>query len=213
MRTLLKSLLAAALGLAVLVVAPDASAKRAAPAKVPEPGKALPETTPLEATIEGTAKYTLDLGGKSADEFAKSLKGENVPPPPKVDLKLVLKNTSKEAVQVWNSGDTVSVELKLTGKGAATAKPMLMTTADFRLPKAVEIEAGKTIELPIKALAGGFRNIGEYAYWTEAGEYELVATFKTGVSPAPNGATDGGDGFGQVMVSSKTFKITVAEKK
>lgn len=213
MRTLLKSLFAAALGVAVLVATPDATAKRAAPPKAPEPGKAIPETTPLEATIEGTAKYTLDLGGKTAEEFEKSLKGENVPPPPKVDLKLVLKNTSKETIQVWKSGDTVTVELKLTGKGAATAKPMLMTTADFRLPKAVEVEAGKTVEFPIKALAGGFRNIGEYAYWTQAGEYELVATLKSGVNPAPTGAADGGDGFGQVMVASKAFKITVEPKK
>lgn len=213
MRTLLKSLFAAALGVAVLAAVPDATAKRAAPPKAPEPGKALPDTTPLEATLEGTAKYALDLGGVSADDFAKSLKGEKVPAPPKVDLKLVLKNTSKETIQVWNSGDTVSVDLKLTGKGAMTAKPNLMTTADFKLPKAVEIEAGKTLELPIKALAGGPRNIGEFAYWTQAGEYELVATIKTGVNPAPKGAADGGNGFGLVQVASKAFKITVEEKK
>ena len=213
MRTVLKSLLAAALGVAVLAVAPEATAKRAAPPKLPEPGKAVPDTTPLEATIEGTAKYTLDLGGKTAEEFEKGLKGEKVPPPPKVDLKLVVKNTSKETIQLWTSGDPVTVELKLTGKGAVQAKPMLMTTADFRLPKAVEVEAGKTVEFPIKGLAGGFRNIDHYWYWTQAGEYELVATLKSGVNPAPKGAADGGDGFGQVMVASKAFKITVDEKK
>ena len=32
--------------------------------------------------------------------------------------------------------------------------------------------------------------------WTEAGGYELVATLKTGVSPAPKGAKDAGEGDG-----------------
>ncbi len=203
-------MLLAACGLALFTLTADA--KRAAP-KTPEAGQALPETTPLEATLEGTAKYTLDLGGATAEEFEKSLKGEKVPNPPKVELKLVLKNTSKETIKVWVGGDSVKVDLKLTGKGAATAKPLLMTTADFKLPVAKEIEAGKTLELPIKALAGGMRNIGEYAYWTKVGEYELVATISTAVNPAPKGAADGGDGFGLAQVASKAFKITVEEKK
>ena len=205
-------MLAAVCGLVAFT--PAAFAKRA-PAKpaAPEAGKAIPETTPLELTIEGTAKYTLDLGGATAEEFEKSLKGDKTPAPPKVELKLVIKNTSKETVQLWTSGDSVKVDLTLTGKGAAKATPMLATTADFRLPKAVEIEAGKTVELPIKALAGGPRGIGEYAYWMQAGDYELVATLTSAVNPAPKGAADAGDGFGSVQAASKAFKVTVSEKK
>jgi hypothetical protein len=168
---------------------------------------------PLEAALEGTAKYTLDLGGKTADEFMKGLKGDRVPPAPKVDLKLVLKNAGKEDVQVWTSGDPVTITFKLTGKGAASAKPELMFTTDFRLPKAVKVEAGKTVEFPIKSLTGGFRGASEFAYWTQPGDYELVATLATGVSPKPKGADDAGDGFGKVKVSSQPFKITVEEKK
>ena len=193
MRTLFTLLLTAGLGLA-------ADKPKADPA-------------PLEATIEGTAKYTLDLGGKTADEFTNALKGDRVPPSPKVDLKLVLKNTSKEDIQVWTTGDPVVIDLTLTGKGAAAATPMLAVTTDFKLPKAVKVAAGKTVEFPIKSLAGGFRNVGRWHYWTQPGEYELVATINTGVSPKPKGAEDGEDGFGRVQVASKAFKITVEEKK
>lgn len=181
--------------------------------KAPEPGKANPDTTPLEVTIEGTAKYPLDLGGKTADEFEASLKEEKVPAPPRVELKLVIKNTSKEDIQVWTSGDPVTVDLTLTGKGAAKVAPKFATTNEFRLPKAVTVEAGKTVEMPLTSLACGFRNIGQFHYWTKPGEYELVATLNTGVSPAPKGSIDGGKGFGQVRVASKPLKITIEEKK
>jgi len=168
---------------------------------------------PLEATLEGTDKYTLDLGGKTADEFTKSLKGDKVPPSPKVDLKLVLKNTSKEDIQVWTAGDAVVVTFALKGKGAESAKPRLAFTQEYRLPKAVKVEAGKTVEFPIKSLTGGFRSASEFNYWTQPGEYELTATITTGVSPKPKGADDAGDGFGKVSVASKPLKITVEEKK
>lgn len=176
-------------------------------------GLAVAADTPLEATLEGTTKYTLDLGGKTADEFAKSLKGDRVPPAPKVDLKLVLKNTSKDEIQVWKAGDAVTVTFALKGKGAMSAKPDLAFTTDFRLPTVVKVAAGKTLELPIKSLTGGFRGASEFTYWTLPGEYELTATFTTGVSPKPKGADDAGDGFGKVAVASKPLKITVEEKK
>ena len=181
--------------------------------KAPEPGKAVPDTTPLELTIEGTAKYTLDLGGKTADEFAKAVKGDRVPPAPKVDLKLVVKNTSKDEIQLWTSGDPVTVSLTLKGKGAVSAKPNLAFTTDYRLPTAVKVGAGKTVELPIQSLTGGFRGASEFSYWTQPGEYDLVATLTTAVSPAPKGAEDAGEGFGRVQAASRAFKIVVEEKK
>ena len=181
--------------------------------KAPEPGKASPEGTPLEATLEGTAKYTLDLGGKTAAEFEKALKDRMVPKPLAVELKLVLKNSGKEDIQVWTTGDSVVIDLTLTGKGAVADTPMLAVTTDFKLPKAVKVEAGKTVEFPIKSLTGGFRNVSAWHYWTLPGEYELVATFSTGVSPRPKGSDDAGDGFGKVQVASKALKITVEEKK
>ena len=65
----------------------------------------------------------------------------------------------------------------------------------------------------VKNLVSGFRSASKYAYWTEAGEYELVAKLKTGMSPAPKDAKEGGEGFGLVTVTSAPLKITVEEKK
>ena len=206
---MLRATLATLLGLAMTAHADD---------KKPEPGKAIPETTPLELTIKGdTTKYTLDLGGKTPAEFEKLLadvkdgKGR-APKPPEVKLTLVVKNTSDKAIKVWAKGDAVVLDLELKGKGATSVAPRLAFTADFRLPQATDLEAGKTMEIPLGALVCGFRGASKYTYWTQPGEYELTATWKTGVSPAPKGATDN-DGFGVVTVSSKAFKITVEEKK
>ena len=206
---MLRATLATLLGLSMTVRADDTK---------PEPGKAIPDTTPLELTIQGeTTKYVIDLGGKTPAEFEKLLadakdgKGR-APKPPEVKLTLVVKNTSDKAIKVWAKGDAVVLDLELKGKGATSVAPRLAFTADFRLPQATDLEAGKTLEIPLGALVCGFRGASKYTYWTQPGEYELIATWKTGVSPAPKGAADN-DGFGVVTVSSKAFKITVEEKK
>lgn len=186
--------------------------------KTPEPGKAIPSTTPLELTIRGeTTKYTLDLGGKTSADYEKLLAdakdGKARPPkPPALKLKLVVKNTSDKAIQVWAKGDPVQLDLVLKGKGATTIAPPLAFTADFRLPQPTDLQPGKTMEIPLGSLVSGFRNASKYTYWTKPGEYELVAVWRSGVSPAPKGAEDR-DGFGVVAVASKPFKITVEEKK
>jgi len=130
-----------------------------------------------------------------------------------VDLVLEIKNTSDKPVTVWISGDPVVVELTLKGKGAVNVMPELAFTQEFRFPKPVEIAPGKTHAIPVKTLVSGFRGASKYSYWSEAGEYELVAKFKTGMSPAPKDAKDGGDGFGNVSVTSAPLKIVVEEKK
>ena len=208
---MLRATLFTLLGLAMSVQAQDKKAK-------PEPGKAIPATTPLSLTIRGeSSKFTLDLGGKTPEEFAKLIeaaKKDEAPMPklPEVKLTLVVKNTSTEEIQVWSKGDPVVLELELKGKGAEILAPRRAFTADFRLPMPTTLAAGKTLEIPLNTLAFGFRNASKFAYWTQAGEYELIATWSTGVSPAPKGAEDR-DGFGVVAVSSPAFKITVEEKK
>ncbi len=180
--------------------------------------KAEPEGTPLELSVTGKAKYTLDLGGQTADEFKKAVDaaakaGRRPAAAPAVELTVEIKNTSDKAVHVWISGDPVVLTLTLKGKGAVNVAPPLAFTEEFRSPKAVEIPAGKTHTIPVKALVSGYRGAAHWAYWTEAGEYELTATLKTGVNPAPKGAKDANDGFGQVMLTSVPLKITVEAKK
>lgn len=178
--------------------------------------KAEPETTPLEITITGkTAKYTLDTGGLSSEEYKKKLESVKGRPPaaPAVDLIVEIKNTSDKPVMVWSKGDPVVLELELKGKGSLNLNPNLPTTREFRIPTAVEIAPGKTLSIPVKSLTSGFRSGSRFSYWTAPGEYELVAKLKTGMNPAPKGAKDAGEDFGQVTITSAAFKLTVEEKK
>jgi hypothetical protein len=171
---------------------------------------------PVTATIVAkTATYKLDLGGKTADDFKKELKDAEksgkLPAPPAVEMTLELKNTSKEDVQVWVGGDPFVISLELKGTGAVNVKPQLAFTTDFRGPKPIKIEAGKTHSIPLTSLKYGFRGASEMAYWTEPGEYTLSASIKTGISPAPKD-TKAQDGFGVVTLTTEPIKIKVEAK-
>ena len=210
MRTTIRGLaVAASLGLAGVVGADDKATE--------------PKDAPLEVKITGKkTTYTLDRGGLGAAAYAEMLaaanKGGKIPDPPAVDLAVEIKNTSDKPVTVWVKGDPVELTLELKavkGKGGAAvnAAPPLAFTQEFRIPEGVEIAPGKTHSIPVKGLKSGHRGQSKFAYWTTPGEYELVATLRTGVSPAPKDAKDAGEGFGQVKVSSAPFKLTVEEKK
>jgi hypothetical protein len=176
-----------------------------------------PADLPVKATLVAkTTTYKLDLAGKTAEEYKKELKDAEksgkVPPPPAVEMTLELKNTSDKDAQVWVGGDPVVIELNLQGKGAVSLKPRLAFTTIFIGPKPVKIEAGKTHSIPVTSLKYGFRGAAEMAYWTEPGEYKLTASIKTGISPAPKGTKDNGDGFGVVTLTTEPIKIKVEGK-
>jgi hypothetical protein len=181
--------------------------------------KADPEGTPLTLTITGKqTKYVLDTGRLTPAEFKQQIEraiadGGQLPAPPAIDLSITITNTSDKPIQVWVKGDPVILDVELKGKGAINAAPLLAFTQEFRSPEAVEIPAGKTHTIPLKSLTSGFRGAAKFAYWTQPGEYELVATLKTGVAPAPKGAAEGMDGFGIVRLTSPAFKVTVEAKK
>jgi hypothetical protein len=202
--------LALTFGLAAVVAAQDKKADR------PKPD---PEGTPLELTLAGkTTTFALDTGGLSAADFkarieAAGKKGGRPPAPPAVDLTVSIKNTSDKPVTVWAKGDPVVLTLELKGKGAVNIDPPLAFTQEFRIPEPVEIAAGKAHDIPITSLVSGHRMASHFSYWTEPGEYELVATLKTGVNPAPKGAKEADDGFGLVKLTSPPLKLTVEAKK
>jgi hypothetical protein len=171
---------------------------------------------PVKAQLIAKKKtYTLDLGGKTGDEFRKALKEAaktgRVPPPPAVDLELELTNTSTADVKLWTGGDPVQLNLALTGPGAETIAPLLAFTTDFRGPTATTLAPGKSVTIPIKSLKHGFRGGSQMSYWSEPGEYKVTATFKSGISPAPKG-TKVNDGFGLVEIVSQTLTLTVEAK-
>ncbi len=174
---------------------------------------------PLELSVTGKkTEYTLDSGGLSAADYKERLRaiakgGQRPPATPTVELVVEIKNISDQPVTVWTSGDPFILDLKLSGKGAMNLAPLLAMTQEFRIPTSTTIAPGKSHTIPIKSLTSGMRGISKYAYWTEPGEYELVAELRTGVSPAPKGAQDAGEGFGVVTLKSEPFKVTVVEKK
>ncbi len=204
----MRRLLLAVLATSVLSLAAKADDKK----DQPDP-KNLPVTAKLVAK---QGAYALDLGGKSAEDFRKAVeegaKAGKVPAPVAVDLVLELKNTSDKDVQVWISGDPTLLNLELKGQGAVSVTVRRAFTREFRLPKPVKIEAGKTFEMPIKQLSFGMRNMEKQAFWTEAGEHTLAATFRTAVSPAPEGSKNVRDGFGEVLLKTEPIKIKVEAK-
>jgi len=182
----------------------------------PSKPSAEPKGTPVELSISGKTTYPLDLGGKTPEQFKKMIEdagddAAKLPKRPAVELKLVLKNTGEKSVTVWTKGDPVVIGLKLKGDGAVTAKPQGIFTQEYRPPEGIEIAPGKTAEIPLKELAGGFRNRSEFAYWTQPGEYELWVTLKTGMTPRPAGAKNR-DGAGEVTLTSAAVKIKIEEK-
>jgi hypothetical protein len=181
------------------------------------------KSEPLGAHVEAKlvtkkATYSLDLGGKSADDFKKALAAAaatgDYPDPPQVDLVLELVNTSDKDVKIKIGGTTTVIGLELKGKGAVSVPLKNRATNKLAIvPKVVTLAAGKSASVPITGLAFGYKNSTDAAYWTETGEYSLSASYKTWISPSPKDAKDGGDGFGAVTLISAPIKLTVEAKK
>jgi RNA polymerase sigma factor (sigma-70 family) len=182
-------------------------------------GKSDPPGVPLELKL--TAKkdsYTLDLGGKTPEEFRKLLAAAKsgdapIPPTPAVDLELVIKNVSNKQVTFWASGDPVEVLLNLEGKGAVSIAPQLVIDTIFIPPNPVTLGPGKTHSIPLKNLNYGFRKVAGMAYWTKPGDYELTAQFSTGVIPRPKDSKDEGMGAGRAVLTSNPVTLKVTEEK
>ena len=184
-----------------------------------EDKKDAPKAADLPVKAKLVAKkttYTLDLGGKTADEFRKLIKdaekGGRLPPAPAVDMSLEITNTSDKEIQIWSKGDPVQLELMLTGAGAVNAKPLLAFTTDFRAPVPMTLAPGKSLTIPITNLVYGFRGASEMSYWTEPGEYKLAASYKTGIQPPPKGSTVN-DRFGVVTIPAEPITIKIEAAK
>jgi hypothetical protein len=184
-----------------------------------EKGKTDPAGVSLEAKlVTKRDTYTLDLGGKTSDEFRKDLKAADkthkYPDSPKVDLALELKNTGDKEIQIQTGGTPNVLTLQLKGKGAesVTYKGRMMPRI-YILPKNVTLAPGKSVTIPIKSLNYGQRNLTNGAYWTQPGKYTLTATYVTGVNPAPKGTAADNRGFGRVTVNSAPLTMKVTDKK
>jgi len=202
-------LLAIFMCLAVLAASGHAQDKK----DKPKP-KTEPDGVPLELKIVAKkTTYKLDLVGKTTDDFVKLLKegekGGDLPAAPAVEMTLELKNTGAKDVEVWIAGDPVQIGLDLQGQGAVSVRAARAFTSEFRAPKPVKLEAGKTHSFEIKSLSYGFRGMGNQAHWTAVGDYTLGASIRTAMSPAPKGADDAKNSFGYVTIRSDPVKIKI----
>src|SRR5262249_42869933 len=160
--------------------------------KNPE-GKTDPPGVPLEVRLvakKGT--YTLDLGGKTPEQFRKLLHDGPRPASPEVDLVLEFRNTGDKEIKflVGGANPDIPLLLQLHGHGAVNVSlPALMSDTPIVPPESVSLAPGKSYALPIKSLmTKNLGRDGSASYWTEPGEYKLIATYQTAVSPAPKDA-------------------------
>jgi hypothetical protein len=172
------------------------------------------KNVPLELVLKsGKDGYALNLGGKTSQQFLADIEaalkvGKPIPQPPAVELEIEVKNTGKEKVDFWASGDPVVMELEVKGPGAKTVQAPLGFTADFRSPNFVSLEPGKSHVFKVSTLRSGFRWASIWHYWTEPGEYTLTARLQTGIRPIPPGVTETFGGA-RVTLASTPIKVQV----
>jgi hypothetical protein len=163
--------------------------------------------------IAKTDKYKFDGDGKkpadyktALEEIAKKIeKGDPVTAPKAlaVDFLLQVTNTSKEEVTIYVGGDPNVYTFELTGgAGSVSMNSTGVFTTEFRLPKAVNLAAGKSYDIPVKSLSDGNRGIARLLFWTGPGEYKLSAKY----------ALSDKDGGKAADLTSEPVKITVTEK-
>lgn len=177
-------------------------------------GKTDPPGAPVEAVLKAKqAKYTLNLGGKSAEEFRKQIDARQYPQAPAVDLVLELKNTSREEIKIKIGGTQNVIMLDLKGPGAVRETLKGRVTPKFIIAShVVALEAGKSVSILITSLSYGFKG-GQRAWWVEPGKYTLSASYRTSVSPKPKDARAEAGDFGAVTVTSAPIELEVEAAK
>jgi glycerophosphoryl diester phosphodiesterase len=136
---------------------------------------------------------------------------ENLPPPPRIDLILELKNVSDEDVMIWPRGSITSPDLIVEGEGVV--QPENLTSASGRISSTSvqpTIKPGKTYRVSIESLNP--RGGTPWIFWCEPGEYSIKATYTvyTGLPPFP--FADDGKPAGepqQFEISTPAVKVQV----
>jgi hypothetical protein len=151
----------------------------------------------------GLGPKELEQSLKELIQQRKQMEAVEFPTPPAVDLVLEIKNTGSERTTVYIDGDVNVLTLQLKGPGVVTADPGLAFTADLRPSKPTELAPGKSVEIPIKYLADGFRRGGRYIYPTAPGEYTIAATYQLATAEGAKGP----------VLKSGEVKLKIEEKK
>jgi WD40 repeat protein len=159
----------------------------------------------LEARIVSRKEtYTLDLGGKTSEEFARQFNREKpLPPAPEVDLVLTLRNTTDKELTFESNA---SINLHLVGDGALNHPELPSPPAFPPLRKHVTLAPGETYSVPIKSLDQGD---SQRSYWLVPGEYTLHVSYSTIVKPVPEGSREIANGWGYSTVRAAPLRLKV----
>ena len=174
-----------------------------------------PPGVPLEARLVARKDtYTLDLGGKTPEEFRKLVESRHYPAAPEVDLVLEFHNTGDQEIKFLVGGHNpdIPVQLRLDGPGAmnVTLPAGPGSKSQSRPPEQVSLAPGKSHALPFGRLwTSNAGHEGCACYWTQPGEFTLVATYQTGVFPPPKDAKPWNKEFGTVTLTSSPVKLKV----
>jgi hypothetical protein len=176
----------------------------------------------LEATVTSRkAAYPLELGGKSAEEFARGVRADTLPPSPSVDLVVTFRNASANELTLYLDG---SFESYLIGDGAMNHPEIPRQTGvnrgEVRMRPCVVLAPGGKQSLPLTTLDSFTTRDsgnGQQSFWLSPGEYTLYVKYHTQVDPAPEGwlkyeEGESGPGFGTIRAAPIRLKV-VAEKK
>lgn len=174
----------------------------------------LPQGLPLELRIiNEQSSWELDSRGDRPAQFQEKIregqKSGALVSATRVELQLEIRNTGTIDVRIWVSGDDTLLTLDLQGTGPMTADSKTRPDSRVIPPVAVTIPAGKSHTIALTSLAHGFRNQAKNTYITEIGDYQLTATFKTAVSPAPKGSRRLAADFGEVILKSAPIEFYV----
>jgi hypothetical protein len=178
-----------------------------------------PRGVPLELRIINSSieAYEIDPRGDPVYKFQEKIKKaeqSGLPLyPTRVEMELEFKNTGSDTIQVWVGGDPTLLTLKLEGNGAMTCEHKPPLSKKYIPPETVTIRPGKTHRIPLTQLSYGFRNDSTYAYISETGLYQLSATFRTAISPAPKKALRQFDkGFGEIILKAPSISFRVVRQ-
>jgi WD40 repeat protein len=173
-----------------------------------------PSDLPLETKLVSRKDaYTLDLGGRTPEEVARLVGSDSKPPAPKVDLELILRNTSERTITLDPDG---SFDCYLIGDGAMNWPELPRQTGRIdgtAEPPKITLAPGESHTLPIKSLDHPCDGYGGQSYWLLPGEYTLRASYHVWIKPAPDGRYTSQDGRGPVTLRPAPLRVKVVVEK